>query len=160
MCTTRSGPSSLSPRTVMVSRQLILSVAAFALLLCVLAHVVASAWTEDTQRSDQCLASVSPSEMLLSVEPVMLTKAPCDLSQEDPQPSTSGSRLCIGSQSVHSPGAPGTFSLYFSAFENNVSLLENSTAALWRLTVSMGAVDDWDQSYFNLTKSNSLCWIY
>lgn len=90
--------------------------------------------------------------MLLSVEPVLLTKAPCDLSQEDPQPSTSGSRICIGSQSVHSSGAPGSFSLFLSAFENNVSLLENSTVA-----ISMDAVEYLDQSYFNITKSNSLC---
>ncbi|TNM90046.1 E3 ubiquitin-protein ligase CHFR isoform X1 [Takifugu flavidus] len=65
---------------------------------------------EDTQRSDCCLASVSPSEMLLSVEPVMLTKAPSDLSQDDPQPSTSSSCFCIGIQTVHDPGAPGPVS--------------------------------------------------
>lgn len=99
------------------------------LLSCLPAHVVASVWTEDTQRSDRCLASVSPSEMLLSVEPVMLTKAPSDLSQDDPQPSTSSSRFCIGIQTVHDPGAPCRFRFF-------VSLLVNSLTALWRLTGS------------------------
>lgn len=37
----------------------------------------------------------------------MLTKAPSDPSQDDPQPSTSSSRFCPGMQSGHGPGAPG-----------------------------------------------------
>ncbi|XP_054629601.1 E3 ubiquitin-protein ligase CHFR isoform X3 [Dunckerocampus dactyliophorus] len=38
---------------------------------------------------------VTSSEMALSVEPVMLSKPPRDLTQEEPQPSTSTSHLCI-----------------------------------------------------------------
>ncbi|XP_072770330.1 E3 ubiquitin-protein ligase CHFR-like [Nerophis lumbriciformis] len=38
---------------------------------------------------------VTSSEMMLSVEPVMLSKAPLDLTQEEPQPSTSTSHICI-----------------------------------------------------------------
>ncbi|XP_029296338.1 E3 ubiquitin-protein ligase CHFR isoform X2 [Cottoperca gobio] len=44
-----------------------------------------------------------PSEMPLSVEPVMLTKAPHDPTQEEPQPSTSTSHFCI-----RSPTTSGT----------------------------------------------------
>lgn len=43
--------------------------------------------------------------MLLSVEPVLLTKAPRDPSQEEPQPSTSSSHFCIGSAVTHGPMA-------------------------------------------------------
>lgn len=123
------------------------------LLSCLLAHVVASVWTEDTQRSDRCLASVSPSEMLLSVEPVMLTKAPSDLSQDDPQPSTSGSRFCIGIQTVHDPGAPGRFCFF-------VSLLVNGLTALGRLTRSKQTVEWLNRSPLQLTRPKRVCWIY
>ncbi|XP_077417455.1 E3 ubiquitin-protein ligase CHFR [Vanacampus margaritifer] len=40
-------------------------------------------------------SAIASSEMTLSVEPVMLTKAPRDLNQEEPQPSTSTSHLCF-----------------------------------------------------------------
>lgn len=123
------------------------------LLSCLPAHVVASVWTEDTQRSDCCLASVSPSEMLLSVEPVMLTKAPSDLSQDDPQPSTSSSRFCIGIQTVHDPGAPGRFCFF-------VSLLGNSLTALWRLTRSKQTFEWLDRSPLQLTRPRRVYWIY
>lgn len=123
------------------------------LLSCLLAHVVASVWTEDTQRSDRCLASVSPSEMLLSVEPVMLTKAPSDLSQDDPQPSTSGSRFCIGIQTVHDPGAPGRLCFF-------VSLLVNGLTALGRLTRSKQTVEWLNRSPLQLTRPKRVCWIY
>uniref|UniRef100_H3DH70 E3 ubiquitin-protein ligase CHFR n=1 Tax=Tetraodon nigroviridis TaxID=99883 RepID=H3DH70_TETNG len=73
---------------------------------CLLAHAAASVCTEDRQRSDLSLASASPSERLLSVEPVMLTKTPRDISQEDPQPSTSRSRFCIGSSAEPGPRFP------------------------------------------------------
>ncbi|KAM7391724.1 hypothetical protein PAMP_022387 [Pampus punctatissimus] len=43
-------------------------------------------------------------KMSLSVEPVMLTKAPQDITQEEPQPSTSTSHLCIRSPTT--PGPP------------------------------------------------------
>ncbi|XP_077457887.1 E3 ubiquitin-protein ligase CHFR isoform X3 [Stigmatopora argus] len=45
-----------------------------------------------TGHSPDVLAS---SDMTLSVEPVMLTKAPRDLNEEEPQPSTSTSHLCF-----------------------------------------------------------------
>uniref|UniRef100_A0A8C9YAE1 E3 ubiquitin-protein ligase CHFR n=1 Tax=Sander lucioperca TaxID=283035 RepID=A0A8C9YAE1_SANLU len=48
-------------------------------------------------------APVPPSEMSLSVEPVMLTKAPRDPTREEPQPSTS--HFCIGSPSTSGPVA-------------------------------------------------------
>ncbi|XP_075960407.1 E3 ubiquitin-protein ligase CHFR [Anarhichas minor] len=51
----------------------------------------------DTERSAHSPASVPPSEMSLSVEPVMLAKASRDPTLEDPQPSTSTSHFCIGS---------------------------------------------------------------
>lgn len=50
-------------------------------------------------------ARVPPSEMSLSVEPVMLTKAPRDPTQEEPQPSTSTSHFCIGSPTTSGPMA-------------------------------------------------------
>ncbi|KAM9821437.1 E3 ubiquitin-protein ligase CHFR [Syngnathus typhle] len=49
-------------------------------------------------------SSPTSSEMTLSVEPVMLTKAPWDLNQEEPQPSTSTSHLCF--QQPFTPGPP------------------------------------------------------
>lgn len=64
----------------------------------------------------------------------MLTKAPSDLSQDDPQPSTSSSRFCIGIQTVLDPGAPGGFSFF-------VSLLGNSLTAFRRLTRSKQTVE-------------------
>lgn len=128
MCTMRSEVRSLSPRIVMVSRGLILSFAAFMSLLCLLAHVVTYAWTEDTQRSDG-LASLSPSVMPLSVEPVMLTKAPCDVSQEDPQPSTSSSRFCIGGCTVST--SPSRFCLFY------LSLLLNIMFLSWKIVYIM-----------------------
>ncbi|KAM7018897.1 E3 ubiquitin-protein ligase CHFR [Tautogolabrus adspersus] len=51
----------------------------------------------DMERTAHSAAPVSPSEMSLSVEPVMLTAAPRDPTQEEPQPSTSSSHFCIGS---------------------------------------------------------------
>lgn len=41
--------------------------------------------------------------MSLSVEPVMLTKAPRDITQEEPQPSTSTSHLCIRRSTTPDP---------------------------------------------------------
>lgn len=41
-------------------------------------------------------ATEPPPEMLLSVEPLILRKAPCEPSREEPQPSTSSSHFCIG----------------------------------------------------------------
>ncbi|XP_041643523.1 E3 ubiquitin-protein ligase CHFR [Cheilinus undulatus] len=49
----------------------------------------------DLERSD--LSSAPHSEMSLSVEPVMLSTAPRDPTQEEPQPSTSSSNFCIRS---------------------------------------------------------------
>ncbi|XP_061671967.1 E3 ubiquitin-protein ligase CHFR isoform X3 [Syngnathoides biaculeatus] len=49
-------------------------------------------------------SSLTSPEMTLSVEPVMLTKAPRDLNQEEPQPSTSTSDLCF--QLPFTPGPP------------------------------------------------------
>ncbi|KAF3850588.1 hypothetical protein F7725_012360, partial [Dissostichus mawsoni] len=49
--------------------------------------------------------SAPPSEMPLSVEPVMLTKAPRDPAQEEPQPSTSSSHFCIGGPTTSVPVA-------------------------------------------------------
>ncbi|KAM4616371.1 E3 ubiquitin-protein ligase CHFR isoform 2-T2 [Polymixia lowei] len=56
--------------------------------------------------------AASPSDLSLSVEPVMLMGAPRDLTQEEPQPSTSTSHLHIGSPAatvpvVHTP-SPGS----------------------------------------------------
>ncbi|XP_054466538.1 E3 ubiquitin-protein ligase CHFR [Anoplopoma fimbria] len=51
----------------------------------------------DMERSAHSPAPVPPSEVSLSVEPVMLTKASRDPTLEDPQPSTSSSHFCIGS---------------------------------------------------------------
>lgn len=48
----------------------------------------------DTEKSAHSPSSAPPSEMSLSVEPVMLTKTPA---QEEPQPSTSTSHFCVGS---------------------------------------------------------------
>lgn len=49
----------------------------------------------DMERGAHCPAPSS--EMPLSVEPVMLTKAPCDPTRKEPQPSTSISPFCIES---------------------------------------------------------------
>ncbi|KAF1388790.1 hypothetical protein PFLUV_G00066310 [Perca fluviatilis] len=57
----------------------------------------------DTERAAHSPAPVPPSEMSLSVEPVMLTKAPRDPTREEPQPSTS--HFCIGSPSTSGPVA-------------------------------------------------------
>ncbi|KAK5608606.1 hypothetical protein CRENBAI_023240 [Crenichthys baileyi] len=54
--------------------------------------------SEDSYNIERPAYSLSPvlaSEMSLSVEPVMLTKAPRDPSQEEPQPSTSAFLFCI-----------------------------------------------------------------
>ncbi|TDH12353.1 hypothetical protein EPR50_G00046070 [Perca flavescens] len=59
----------------------------------------------DTERAAHSPAPVPPSEMSLSVEPVMLTKAPRDPTREEPQPSTSTSHFCIGSPSTSGPVA-------------------------------------------------------
>lgn len=50
----------------------------------------------DAERLACSPAAEPPSEMLLSVEPLMLRKAPCEPSREEPQPSTSSSLFCIG----------------------------------------------------------------
>uniref|UniRef100_UPI0037E8D7FB E3 ubiquitin-protein ligase CHFR n=1 Tax=Semicossyphus pulcher TaxID=241346 RepID=UPI0037E8D7FB len=55
----------------------------------------------DVERSAHSPAPLPSSEMSLSVEPVMLTKAPRDPTQEEPQPSTSTSHFCIGSPTTH-----------------------------------------------------------
>ncbi|XP_047447597.1 E3 ubiquitin-protein ligase CHFR [Mugil cephalus] len=55
------------------------------------------------ERSARCPSPVAATEMSLSVEPVMLTTAPRDLSQEEPQPSTSTSHFCIESPSSSAP---------------------------------------------------------
>ncbi|KAF0033638.1 hypothetical protein F2P81_013704 [Scophthalmus maximus] len=58
----------------------------------------------DMERGAHCPAPSS--EMPLSVEPVMLTKAPCDPTRKEPQPSTSISPFCIESPlSVSGPVA-------------------------------------------------------
>ncbi|KAM4576572.1 E3 ubiquitin-protein ligase CHFR [Odontesthes bonariensis] len=59
----------------------------------------------DIERPAHCPAHVPASEMSLSVEPVMLAKAPCDPTQEEPQPSTSASHFCIESPSSSVPVA-------------------------------------------------------
>ncbi|XP_019949470.2 E3 ubiquitin-protein ligase CHFR [Paralichthys olivaceus] len=57
----------------------------------------------DVERPAHSPASVPASDMSLSVEPVMLTKAPCDPTQEEPQPSTSTSHFCIESPLTSGP---------------------------------------------------------
>ncbi|KAM4745932.1 E3 ubiquitin-protein ligase CHFR [Anableps anableps] len=47
------------------------------------------------KRPAYSLSLVRASELSLSVEPMMLTKAPLDPTQEEPQPSTSASHFCI-----------------------------------------------------------------
>ncbi|KAK5871661.1 hypothetical protein PBY51_004526 [Eleginops maclovinus] len=56
----------------------------------------------DMERSAHSPAQVPPSEMPISVEPVMLTKAPA---QEEPRPSTSSSHFCIRSPAASVPVA-------------------------------------------------------
>ncbi|XP_069562713.1 E3 ubiquitin-protein ligase CHFR [Brachyistius frenatus] len=51
--------------------------------------------SSDMERSAHRPRLVPASEMSLSVEPVMLTKAPRAPAQEEPQPSTSASQFCI-----------------------------------------------------------------
>ncbi|XP_029998869.1 E3 ubiquitin-protein ligase CHFR isoform X1 [Sphaeramia orbicularis] len=46
---------------------------------------------------------IPPSDMVLSVEPVMLTAAPRDLTQEEPQPSTSTSHFCVRNPTTSMP---------------------------------------------------------
>nr|XP_061804424.1 E3 ubiquitin-protein ligase CHFR-like [Nerophis lumbriciformis] len=66
-----------------------------------IAYVFHVIQTEQTSLQDHRNSSahspdaLASSEMTLSVEPVMLTKAPRDLNQEEPQPSTSTSHLCF-----------------------------------------------------------------
>uniref|UniRef100_A0A1A8MXW7 E3 ubiquitin-protein ligase CHFR n=1 Tax=Nothobranchius pienaari TaxID=704102 RepID=A0A1A8MXW7_9TELE len=60
--------------------------------------------------SARCLSPVPTSEMSLSVEPVMLSKAPRDTAQEEAQPSTSASLFCINSPLSSSPMATAAFS--------------------------------------------------
>lgn len=124
MFTTQSKRSKLFHNIVMVSRRVILH-SSFVecnhfystTILCVTRNLTASVWTSDTERSAHSPAPVPPSEMLLSVEPVMLTKAPRDPTQEEPQPSTSTSHFCIGSPATPGPmattarPASGRFSL-------------------------------------------------
>lgn len=103
-------------------------------LLCLLAHVVASVCAEDAHRPDHSLAPVSPAEGLLSVEPLILTKAPREISQEDPQPSTSSSRFCIGSPAGPGPRVAGGFrflmslllEIMFLCLENNTTVSKNT----------------------------------
>ncbi|XP_034451842.1 E3 ubiquitin-protein ligase CHFR isoform X1 [Hippoglossus hippoglossus] len=59
----------------------------------------------DVERPAHSPAPVPASDMSLSVEPVMLTKAPCDPTQEEPQPSTSTSHFCIESPLTSGPMA-------------------------------------------------------
>lgn len=84
----------------MVSRQLIPQ-SYFSSTLCPFRNIPASIWTADDETSAHSPAPVLPSEMLLSVEPVMLTKAPHDPTQEEPQPSTSSSHFCIGGTTTY-----------------------------------------------------------
>ncbi|XP_041855194.1 E3 ubiquitin-protein ligase CHFR [Melanotaenia boesemani] len=55
------------------------------------------------ERSAHSPSPVPESEIPLSVEPVMLTKAPRDPTQEEPQPSTSASHFCIENPSRSRP---------------------------------------------------------
>ncbi|KAI9534362.1 hypothetical protein NQZ68_014773 [Dissostichus eleginoides] len=64
-----------------------------------------SHYSYDVERSALSPAPLPPSEMPLSVEPVMLTKAPRDPAQEEPQPSTSSSHFCIGGPTTSVPVA-------------------------------------------------------
>lgn len=57
------------------------------------------------ERSAHSPAPLPPSEMSFSVEPVMLTKAPRDPTQEEPQPSTSTSHFCVASTTASGPMA-------------------------------------------------------
>lgn len=59
----------------------------------------------ETETSAHSPAPAPPSEMSLSVEPVMLTKAPRGATQEEPQPSTSASHFCIESHGTCGPMA-------------------------------------------------------
>ncbi|KAM9744301.1 E3 ubiquitin-protein ligase CHFR isoform 1-T1 [Menidia menidia] len=55
------------------------------------------------ERPAHCPSHLPALEMSLSVEPVMLAKAPRDPTQEEPQPSTSASHFCIESPSSSAP---------------------------------------------------------
>uniref|UniRef100_A0A8C6NNT9 E3 ubiquitin-protein ligase CHFR n=1 Tax=Nothobranchius furzeri TaxID=105023 RepID=A0A8C6NNT9_NOTFU len=65
---------------------------------------------QSLEGSARCLSPVPTSEMSLSVEPVMLSKAPRDTAQEEAQPSTSASLFCINSPPSSSPMATAAFS--------------------------------------------------
>ncbi|XP_010765184.1 E3 ubiquitin-protein ligase CHFR, partial [Notothenia coriiceps] len=64
-----------------------------------------SHYSYDVEQSALSPAPLPPSEMPLSVEPVMLTKAPREPAQEEPQPSTSSSHFCIGGPNTSVPAA-------------------------------------------------------
>ncbi|XP_020561827.1 E3 ubiquitin-protein ligase CHFR isoform X1 [Oryzias latipes] len=55
------------------------------------------------ESSAQSYSAVPESEMILSVEPLILTKTPRDLAQDEPKPSTSASHFCI-----ENPSSSGT----------------------------------------------------
>ncbi|XP_029018394.1 E3 ubiquitin-protein ligase CHFR [Betta splendens] len=74
----------------------------------------------EMERSAHSPAPVPASEMSLSVEPVLLTKAPRDLTQEDPQPSTS--HFCIEIPTSSGPMATATCPAAGQA--NEASVLE------------------------------------
>lgn len=149
MFTTQSKRSKLFHNIVMVSRRVILH-SSFVecnrfystTILCITRNLTASVWTSDTERSAHSPAPVPPSEMLLSVEPVMLTKAPRDPTQEEPQPSTSTSHFCIGSPATPGPmaatarPASGRFSLLTHGCGGWFVVLRKRTFfCLWKFTV-------------------------
>uniref|UniRef100_A0A8C2X561 E3 ubiquitin-protein ligase CHFR n=1 Tax=Cyclopterus lumpus TaxID=8103 RepID=A0A8C2X561_CYCLU len=76
-------------------------------------------------------APVPPSEMSLSVEPVMLTKA----SVEDPQPSTSSSRFCIGSPTTSGPVATTAGPALSRLSADTLLKRPDYQLSLWKLTL-------------------------
>lgn len=69
-----------------------------------------------TERPACSLFPVLASEMALSVEPVMLTRAPLEPTQEEPQPSTSTSHLCIKKPSFKAPVSSASSALGMLVF--------------------------------------------
>uniref|UniRef100_A0A672YQE9 E3 ubiquitin-protein ligase CHFR n=1 Tax=Sphaeramia orbicularis TaxID=375764 RepID=A0A672YQE9_9TELE len=79
---------------------------------------------------------IPPSDMVLSVEPVMLTAAPRDLTQEEPQPSTSTSHFCVrnpttsmptGATEFHASGSFVVGDLLWSGDRLAKSIIPNTT---------------------------------
>uniref|UniRef100_A0A8C8DMA0 E3 ubiquitin-protein ligase CHFR n=1 Tax=Oryzias sinensis TaxID=183150 RepID=A0A8C8DMA0_9TELE len=80
---------------------------------------------QSMESSAQSYSAVPESEMILSVEPLILTKTPRDLVQEEPKPSTSASHFCIenpsscGTTVITTSSCSGKFSTN-AAFKTDV----------------------------------------